>query len=492
MNTTQFQSESNIQINVDLSALYKISSFAAAMTGPNDGTLHTSGGMFLDFDREKVYIRRAPNIDTSYTGVMSLPLGIEDNPPPSMDGMLLLVPLHKVLQIIKWANEDRKSAVGTFLITTEGEVYMTGKNNTIQLQCEWYTPPSDGHSPFESYKGSPMGVLEDIYAAVNKGRELPQEVEEINNYNQVFGLEEHHDMGTYPNWIQHHPPYEKDLEVGKLDSNIRYVDPNDLQECPVEGGDGHPIVLGYSRMGLFFSTLTGNDMSFDFPIHAADKSVPVSYLSSIASFMKSIQYYIKSSEVVVTYNLYKSMMADGNEMHMLSMKYQIIDTEEDIIAVFTIPSAGDVNMAPPSNEDIEMIIPDLDEGPIKLTIPFRELTQNLVFWDNLRKAESKDVVTPLKPVSLSVLEDNILQLVMNSPEGSNEFRVEFEGENVPHDFEIQVPFETLMKTLTSPYLEPQSATDKDVIEIKRVKDTSQPSSLVMQRALSTVIVAEFL
>ena len=47
------------------------------------------------------------------------------------------------------------------------------------------------------------------------------------------------------------------------------------------------------------------------------------------------------------------------------------------------------------------------------------LFDTLEFWDQLSKTESKDNVTPLRPIQLEIKKDEVLSLKMNSSSGGD-------------------------------------------------------------------------
>ena len=464
-----------ITVRPDFAALLAASSFLGSWVERN-GPLHESG-VFLDFSTNSAYIRRISRERVTYAGVGRIPITTAGELPPELTGAVLIVPLHKILQTLKWAKGLQADLA--LHVAENGDVVLVSRNNRITLASEWREALPVGHSPFIEYHNTPAGFIEDIFAATDN----------------VAAIDSIESLG--PVGLLRFNPLELDLEVSKLENNIRVVDAKEMPKSLSIGTstDGRTDVrsvdtdqtylLSYSRMSMLFKPAKEESLCARAQIYAEDLSTSHAFLQDLGNVFKTIASgaLVDEENTVQVTTFSSTADADGD------VARAVLISAGHYRFVFTIPSASTEGMAPPSAEDIGLYLPDISAAPSLLSIPFTITRNTLQFWDSLQRLDTKDIITPLKPVEFSFDDPATVTLRVGSSDGQNEASFELLGQLEASHFKAsRVPFEQLLRALTAPVL--SNDADEDTITFSRLA-VDEPAALLIQRGESIALVSEF-
>lgn len=501
MNTKQVSFDSELRFDVDLSALSSFSGFLGSWVDRSAAPLQERGIVF-DFAEGKMHVAKSTSQTGGPVGTFVLPFTPWEGHefPEELRSVRLLAPLHKAISVVSWTNRSSGEGRGTFRITTDGKVYMIGANNSIQMESSWLEQ-TEGATLFSAYKGSLIHRLDEVYQDMFKTSTTPLQTSALSHTRTAL---------TYPfsNILN------RDLEVGKIDPSLTYMPTKNIpnkgkfrvleydQETDqvnetfsgIDETESPTTLISYSRMSLFFSPLGKGAFSSGHVIAAYDASVTFNFLSSVAALLKDLEKRVDDT-YAVDLNTYHFPSDDDSGFSVLGVTARHPDDlDHTYTMILTIPSTSDAGgMAPPSTEDVASIVPDLDtdSGMYYVSVPYVELRDTLAFWDNLQKADGANIVTPLKPISISVDEgERKFELMMSSETAHNEAVFDVAG---PVKFSLsqslQVPFDPLMKVLNSNLF--QGGKENPYITFIR-REVDGAAELVLSRNGCVAIIAEFI
>ncbi|MCA1800442.1 MAG: hypothetical protein LC687_04105 [Actinobacteria bacterium] len=503
MNTKQVTFDRELKFDVDLSALNSFSGFLGSWIDRTAPSLQDRAIMF-DFAKGKMHISKSQSVTGGPIGTFILPFlpWHGDEFPEDVIPVRLMVPLHKVISVVTWTNRTSGDVGrGTLRLTKDGKVYMIGGNNTIQMEATWAEASENDHTIFEAYAGSLVHRLDEVY------EDMPSTAAtQLRKDTLAFKRSEL----PYPfSSILY-----RDVEVGKIDSSLTYIPTNSIPnqgkfhvleydeeseemkevDSDIHGQDSATTLISYSRMSLFFSPLPKHEtFSGNHIVSAYDSSVPLSFLSSVAALLKELEKRVDDT-FSVSLSTYHFPADDSTGFSVLGIRAAHPDNLDNVYTVIlTIPSTTDAGgMAPPSKEDVASIVPEVDASNcMHFTVPYGELRDTLAFWDTLQKADGANIVTPLKPISLSIdAEEGTFKVEMASETSHNEAVFNMVGQGrYSGAQEIQVPFDPLMKVLNSKLF--QEGENKPYITFIR-RDTEDAAELLLSRNGCVAIIAEFI
>ena len=464
MKQTTFKTDSPIFASMALQSLSVAMPVIGSWVDKN-GPLNKSG-IFFDFKRELIFIRKSMNIEDSYAGMMEIPFAwrmVDNADRSALNEYTMVVTLHKLSKVLQWASQSSTDL--QFEFSTTGAVYVNGHNNKVQLNAEWYAALDDNESPFSEYKTSTIGVIESLRSAETQ-----------------FNMTAEHEL-TSEKWLQDL------LDVGRIESNLRFVAPQEMPETLTVANTDAELelvntaqnyALSYARMSLFLKPLAASNVALERKLYATDRSVPTAFykdLQAIVDMMKQIS--ASTTLKIQSYSQEDSQTASSIDIVSLSMLNARV--------FLTIPSAAVMGMAPPSSDDLQAILPDLsqDEASV-ISLPYSELKRTLQFWDSLQRIDGKDIVTPLKPITFN-LDERTVTLSVNSADGVNEASFEVSNSlNSSWFSRTRVPFDTLLRIITSPLFE----SDDEYVTLSRPA-TDEAAVLLIYRNSCIAAIAEF-
>jgi len=502
MTTKHPSFESSIEVTADFKDLYGLSGFLGNWVD-RAGTLNERG-LFINFKPAKMFIRKVPKTPTDTAGLITLPFWTEDDVTELHD-MMLVVSLHKVLSMLNWVSKTDSTKDITFKITSEGQVYMVGSNNTIHVESAWYAALEEGESPFMEYEGSSLEHIQHVYAYQQNAFEYGEiESKALQALRHSVVKDEDSGATARDKLLSGHALLEKDLEVGKIDTNLVYIKnkhlPNEGSFQTLQYSDSLETkmnvvdpddrsLISYSRMSLFFAPLNDQDFTNRHPIVAGDGSTHSQFLSTFNTLLKSMVSRIMRNEDLVVSSFYFPTDTEDS-LPLISVEFQQ-DGVTDYSAILLIPAAGTMGMAPPSKDDISAIVPNIDtDNCMYVTIDYKKLKETMEFWDSLQRVDGADIVTPLKPITMSV--DDVggqVVFTMATERSNNEASFDTHGPiNFKVDREIQIPFDPLMKILNNSLFTEADANNYITLMRRWVED---PAEIIFSRNGCVAIIAEF-
>jgi len=472
--------------------------------------------VFMDFPNKQMHVARITRNNTDTMGIMSFPFEYTDSdvmPPQFLqetEGLLLALPIHKVISVLSWMNSSTGQPVIGLTLSKEGKVTLEGNNNKIRVDYQWVKGSSD--TLLANYQGSPLYGLQQVYDTLNSGRE--------SSYADLRARASYAKITQLGPCDDEDPEYEltdeldrvrlftSEMHVSKIDGNLVYMKDESIgggafRFLEFEEGKGVTereaspsssgvTLVGYSRMSLFFNPMDMVEMTSHHPICASDGSVPGSYLQEVHVLINTLVDCMPNPKQS-SLNIMTTYLPGQHDDTFDCVGLHMQDTEDldfKITVVLTIPSAGILGMAPPSAEDIQAIVPEISKDEsFYVTVPYGELHDTLSFWDSLQKVDGNDIITPLRPVYLSVV-DKKLQLTMHGMRGTNEATFDIIGDYYfDINTDVQVPFDPLMKVLNNPRFRSNSATQPYITLTRRAVD--DPAEIIVSRNGCTAVIAEF-
>ena len=465
----------------------------------------TDRALFIEFNNgcPLLHVRKVPKDATDIAMLYTLDaegkLSVT-SPPPELDELILGLPLHKLLSVANWAGREDSSSI-TISVNRKGDAFALGGNNSIQLDTAWV----DGKnltSLFAEYKGSALANIDQLYDV-----EKVDGSKYLTYKSQVMNADGQEPLRS----VVRRDFLSRDAAVSKVDSNLVYVKNTQLptyfsdhdKMCDVtydvELGKlvkkvtdkslhpkGHTAV-SYSRMSMFFTSMAGT-FSDTTPLAGSDGSIPSSFIGDLQVLFKAIADASGNDELWIDYVVAPSDL--NSEAGIAFIRLAVVDGEgrKTGSAIFNVPAAGMYGMAPPSKEDLNVIVPDIDEeSSMYAIVDYRSLMQTLQFWDSLQRVDGNDIVTPLKPISLEVV-DNKMMMRMQSEKANNEASFELVASSNFTTKEIQVPFEPLMRIVSSSLF--QESSEENLTIVRPLTD--DPAQIVITRGGNLAVIAEFI
>ena len=450
-----------IEATITLDALNELSPFLQSWVEKSPDL--DIGGVYLDFAKSEAVIQRLPtaanqSASNAFSGIGCVKFEHTLTAGQIDSGVVLVAPLHKLLQAIKW---DIQAKVPTKIkIDDSGDTYICTKGNTIFLSADWRKVSDDPEETISlrSLNLSPNSAFSVLKDIIKK---------KANNITKgAMYIRPSDDLTSLAAFLKKQLPYETETTLGKINPSLSYYN------SPLG-----KTAVSYSRMCLAFSTL--NELVFPDSISyvAGDKdsfakSFDVTFLREMQVLIKQIasaerdpsyedsikiaaQIYHHDVQNYKTYAQEHATEEIDNSMHMLSLS----SPGDKFNFAFIIPEV--IGAQPPSPEDIEEILPqniwrpDFAEG-LTFSVNRQELFETLEFWDQLSKTEVKDLVTPLRPIQLEI-SDDFLKLKMNSSTGGESSAdlacSSFEMDNSAEGFiadPFYIPMDSFLKVLENP------------------------------------------
>lgn len=481
---------SGTKILISFDNVATVSSFLASWVEKSQNL--SIGGIYLNFRTSQAYVQKIAQ--PSPTGVSYSGLGAISFTHDLQDGVhskrALLVPLHKLLQAIKWDVAAREPS--TLLIDSQDKVYLCTRGNTIFLSSEWVdTTPNAPPMPLAH--GS---VLTTIYSALFGTEKQPVPAGKAM-------LESSDATQSLASVLKNNPPFNTEIGAGKISPNLSYfrgfTKADNIfvhRNVPLIT---QPMTVAYSRMALVLVELDKEQDPLSFMRMPLSASTDVSFLQDISALMRTASYALEIEKFAVKVYDYEHTRMGAGEAETSSFM-TIASADGAYSFGFVIPVAQ--TLQAPSTSEVLGIIPELETNPIAFSVTDRAaLVDTLDFWDQLSKAEGKDFVTPLRPISLTIEcgdETQAPQLhleMMSGNAGASSASLPCSVEGVHGSAgPFLVPMDSLLHVLSSPFFTDDN--ESSTITFFR-ENTEGPSALVIasdatNARTAVAVVAEFI
>jgi hypothetical protein len=454
------------------------------------------GSILLDFKNKKFRIYKKV-LNTS--SKVSAGLGVIDFQHDLNDGeyaeLILYVPLHKLLQSVKYDILADKPS--TLKIDEQGKVYLLTKGNTIFLGSEWVNHENLSQS----------SVIEYMHAVSEKEKE--------NEKKASYILSSPEGLLSLTKLLKIDPLFNTEISLGKIEPSLSYFEGFNEQKpfyhlpSQQEITKTSLMALSYSRMGIILAEIDKekkipydlSDFLYQYILKpTSNPSVDVFFLQDLQNVINSISLYYRDFRedkesppqpvdiIFKAFNYdYSKFKADEKEtITLLSLQ----TSDDKYFFIFTVPAAFSFPLGnrkqPPSETGLFQIIPKKEDIKGSFTVNKKELLDVLEFWDQIYKAEGKDFVVPLHPISLRV-ENNILYLEsVSGNAGSTSTSLPCEGDNLDV---FLLPMNVLLKVLQNPLFDTE---EEGEISFSKKEGALSLSILRPNKNLSVAVIAEFI